>query len=1463
MQKLKHIVNWVVWSLIFINVLLMTLTHLPVFQEWLGERVAHALGQQLGTSVSIERLDLGFFNRVIVDGLQVDDQQQRRLLDVGRMSLRVDLLPLAEGRVVISSVQLFNARATLLRRDSLSAPNYQFIVDSLSSSDTISHTPLNLSVNSLIVRRSSVSYDQLDVKPTPGIINPAHLKVSDISAHVLLPALTDDSVRLNVKRLALQEQSGLKLSRMSLLFEKHRHGACMTHLFVQLPRSSLIIDSLKAQCDWSRLKSTLRFRGILSDCSLTPADFTFMMPRLAGVRTPVSINARLSGTGDELTAEHVCLLTGDGSLKALLGGRYYHADKQSEWRVKIDHLSATEDFFNLLMNTIDGLPEQLNLLTHVRLNGEAMSHADGSIDGRGQLISNLGRVKVEGSMSSNHFFNGHLDAEGLQLGQVLADDDLGAVNVKANLSGNRDVLSMEGNIGLLEYRGYTYQDMAVDGTYSPASGDVGGKVRIDDPYLKARVEGSLQHDKVYTIKVQGDITQLKPSALKLSDRWGDAVFSTKLDANFSAAELNDAKGFMTIRNFVMRDSAMTYSINHLGIQSGYEDDAHYLRLNGDMGSAELKGRFDWETLPQSIFNYVGDKLPTLPDLPPVSHKNDNAFDIRLNLTDSRWLKYLLGVDLELQKPLSLHASIDDVSHKLDVDGRMPRFAYNDSQYDGGSIRIISPGDTMKCEIEVARLSEDEQRRMDFGLKATAAHNAITTMLCWDNHQQQDGCVNGMLNARTTLYLNDARKSEARIDVLPSNVTMGETQWEVEPGVIIYNSDRLVADHLSVVHNQQHIIVDGVVSASQTDTMTVDLRGVEVAYILDLVGFTAVSFAGQATGKAFVCGTFDIPDAWTDLRVEHFMFEGGRMGTLDAHARWNHQQKQIDIHAIADDGEDAKTYIDGYVSPVYERIDLAIRGRGTYIDFLKTYTNSFLDNVTGNAVGDLRLTGPLGEMDLLGRLVVDARATVTALGTTYTLTKDTVDFIHNDILLHDAIATDKHQNTALLNGGIHHDHLSALTFDLSVSTDKLLAYDQGSDNGDLFHGVVIASGNVEIIGRSGEVIINCNATPLAGTVFTYNAATPDAITDQRFITWTSTERAQDTIDENSRSLFIPPLPIRTDPGTDLRMNFLVNVTPEATLRLLMDAKTDDYITLAGDGVIRATYYDKGAFQMFGTYTVDHGTYGITIQNIIKKNFTFQQGGTIVFGGAPFDAALNLQAMYTVNGVSLSDLNIGNSFSNTVRVNCLMNISGQAGAPQVEFDLDMPTVNSEEKLMIRSVITSEQEMNQQVLYLLGIGRFYTQGTNNANSQQQQYGQSQLAMQSFLSGTLSTQINEVLSQVLKTSNWNFGANISTGNEGWHNAEYEGMVSGRMLNNRLLINGQFGYRDNATQASPSFIGDFDIRYLLHPNGNLALKVYNQTNDRYFTRSSLNTQGVGIIMKKDFNGLGDLFRHRRRTNSK
>lgn len=46
-----------------------------------------------------------------------------------------------------------------------------------------------------------------------------------------------------------------------------------------------------------------------------------------------------------------------------------------------------------------------------------------------------------------------------------------------------------------------------------------------------------------------------------------------------------------------------------------------------------------------------------------------------------------------------------------------------------------------------------------------------------------------------------------------------------------------------------------------------------------------------------------------------------------------------------------------------------------------------------------------------------------------------------------------------------------------------------------------------------------------------------------------------------------------------------------------------------------------------------------------------------------------------------------------------------------------------------------------------------------------------------------------------------------------------------------------------------------------MSLKAYSESNDRYFTKSSLSTQGIGLILKRDFTRFGDMFRWLRRSS--
>jgi hypothetical protein len=124
-------------------------------------------------------------------------------------------------------------------------------------------------------------------------------------------------------------------------------------------------------------------------------------------------------------------------------------------------------------------------------------------------------------------------------------------------------------------------------------------------------------------------------------------------------------------------------------------------------------------------------------------------------------------------------------------------------------------------------------------------------------------------------------------------------------------------------------------------------------------------------------------------------------------------------------------------------------------------------------------------------------------------------------------------------------------------------------------------------------------------------------------------------------------------------------------------------------------------------------------------------------------------------------------------------------------------------------------------------------------------------------------MLSNVIGTdSKWNFGTGLTTGENGWDDLDVEGILSGRLLDDRLLINGNFGYRDNSITQTSNFIGDFDVRWRISETGNTYIKAYNQTNDRYFTKATLNTQGIGISYEKAFESWKDLFRTKRKRRT-
>lgn len=1455
----KRIINITIWTLIGLYTAIIILLHIPSIQTYIGGCVADALCDKFGTKVKVGRVDLGFINRLILDDSYMQDKNGEQMLRVSRISVKINLLALANGQIEITSAQFFGLHANLYKATPEAKPNFQFVIDALASKDsTKQKTPLDLQINSLIIRNGEISYRVLSRPSRPGKFSADDINARNISAHIIINRITDDSLNVKVKRIAFDERCGFKLKSLSLSAIACRTKTKIENFKLELPATLIQIPSLQASY---RMKNgqiempTLQFDGSIKAPYISPSDLAVFVPTLTRLNMRPALDIQFNGTGSSLTVNKISINTTDGSLQLVANGGVKNYPANPSWYTNIDQLKAGQQAISNIYAVATGknVPNIIERLGNVQITGYVGGDKK-NIASEGKLNTSPGNLTLAFDKRGDKI-TAHMETVRFDIGSLVNDNKLGLISANLNVHGSsKDNFAAQGRVYDFDYNGYKYRSLNLNATYRNKR--LEGKANIDDPNVQLTAIGTFVNNGAKpNLQLKANIAHFEPNTLRLTDKWQQTAFAANIACDIKGSDINNADGSIELHDFAMRGPETEYNINNVSVKTGYNNGNHFLDVDSDFGTIDINGHFSYNTIVRSVLNMVAAKLPTIPGLTHKPQREFNDFTLNASLNSTEWMNRLLGIPLEIHRPLNISGEIDDKNEKINLWCDVPSFTFNGNRFSDAFVNVESPSDTLKADIRIKKLA-DRGKYMALHLNAGASDNHLNTSLSFSNNERHP--LKGIINSSTVFAKDEEGVSTAYIDVLPSRATIGDTTWHVAPSSIIYSKNKLQVNSFSVSHDNQMLAINGTATKSENDSLLVTLNDIDVSYVLNLVNFHSVDFFGMASGEARIAGAFsEKPLLSADVIVKDFKFETGRMGTLYANVGYNHEEGNIEINAVAKDEDNRWTDINGYVSPKHNYIDLAIDAHRTRAEFMESFCGSFMDNVNADINGNVNVVGPLNNINLVGKAVVDGSVRLSALNTTYWMRGDSVTFVPDEIKFKGDTLYDRNGNIGIMTGSIYHKHLTNLSYALKVKAKNLLAYDTHSFGDNTFYGTAYVTGDCDIKGKSGEVVIDIDAVPEKNSILVYNAADQSSIGSTDFITWkdNNVEETDSTDTEHNN---------KVDISTNIRLNFLINCNPNATLKLIMDEKTGDYITLNGDGVLRASYFNKGSFDIYGNYIVDHGVYKLTIQNIIKKDFTFQKGGSISFGGDPYNAALNLKALYVLNSVSLADLNIGRSFSNNnVRVNCLMNITGNPNSPKVDFDLDMPNMSNDIKQMVYSLLNAEEEKNQQVLYLLAVGRFMAQNNNNnATGETPQYSQTSLAMQSFLSGTISQQLNSVLSNVINSSNWNFGANISTGTEGFNNAEYEGMLSGSLLNNRLLFNGQFGYRDNAN-ATTSFIGDFDIKYLLFPNGNLAINVYNKTNDRYFTRNSLNTQGLGVIMKKDFTRISDLFFWRKKEKTK
>lgn len=1483
MRRLRSIFRWVAGILLGSYLSVMLLLSLPIVQTWIGGVVSSVLSERLGCRAEVGRVQLGLTGRLLVDDLKLWDRQGKEMLQVARAGAKVSLLPLLrQGDIHINNALLFGAHAYLYQQQPDSALNLQFIIDAFQTDDEKKPMP-HISVGSMLVRHTSIIFDQQWKPKTPGKFNPAHINVSELSLSAQLHHLCDDSLSLDIRKLSFLEQSGFELKNAEAEISKVGDMVKIIDFHCTTPQSTLNMPEVQANISNLRAEGSLRGH-------ITPADGKAFLPRLSELNTGFETELTFLYENNAVHITDLQLSSDDNALQASITSLKANKLKDSipEISVKVKHLVFTPEVLAYIRPFVNNLPTKAERLA----NAMGECHIEGDLNLEGKMLradtrlqTQLGKADVTGTWKEHHL-TADLTAEDLAIGKVLsilqhdsiARTDSIPVVGNATFTARADLTipahptfsntkgSLQANIHEAYVKGYTYHNISAQARHQGETLDI--HLSTHDPALTLDFQGNaLLAEGHHSLQGLLDVQHFRPQDLHLlrpSDkedsqrRINIEEVRTKIGIDLAGNRLDNLSGDISIPHVILTDAEGSTTLANIQLMSQGQGEERHLTLQSPYLKAQADGEFEWKDLARFAQQTVHEWLPGFVNAPAAAPQQCRA-DISLVLTDPTPLERLLGIPFRLTEgPLEAHATVDSGHEILNIRAKAPALAYGEQSISNFSYSTESQQQRMTTALYATRLVK--QKPVDLKVQVSAEDKQLRTTISWDNHLTPS--TRGDIALRGTI-LNHNKQLAIEGEVLPSTLQISDTLWNVRPTHLTFRDGVLNVQDLRVTmeDGNRWLYARGKASKNSEDTLLVDLRGIELGYIFDILHVKPLSLQGLVSGNLYGTHLFHHPEAHGNVTIPHFLFNGGDMGTLNAKLAWGATPGNLEIDGRAVDPEnqawmEAKGYLHLIKDPV-QSLDLQVSCDHVNLYFMNRYTDGIMEDIEGRGTGNVRIFGTFSGVDLAGSAIVNKGAlTIPAIGGRYYIENQSVVLQPDGLTLDNIVGYD-HQggpgiegHRATVNGRLSYEHFRNMRFNIDITGENILGYNF-TDFDDLpFCGVVYGTGNVQISGGPGQTTIDIHARPTSGSQLTYKVATPETLTQSKFITFVDDIGSSDTGDESDRN---------TDkdddaPSGDMYLNFDLDITPEAEMKLLMDPVAGDYISLFGNSRMRATYYNKGDFRMYGTFRVDHGIYRLSIQDVIRKDFQFRQGGTIVFGGSPFQADLGLQAIYTVPSVSLNDLSARGTFSNnTVRVNCIMNLGGKAGEPRVTFDFDIPNVNEDELRMVRSLISTEEERNLQVIYLLGIGRFYTYDYADPQAQ------GSTAMNSLLSTTLSGQLNQIFTNLMGgNQNWNIGANLSTGDMGWSDMDVEGMLSGRLLNNRLLINGNFGYRDNPVAAS-NFIGDFDLQWLLNRQGNLILKAYSETNDRYFTKSALTTQGVGLLLKKDFIRWSDLFKRKKK----
>ncbi|WP_299159873.1 translocation/assembly module TamB [uncultured Tenacibaculum sp.] len=1427
-------------------ILLIILLSLPVVQSNLAKQATNWLNKEYNTNIVVKKVDLSWLGSVQLKGIEIRDHHKDTLIFVQNLSTSLlNAKRILENSVNLGEASLSGAYFNMRTYKGEKNDNMSIFIDSFEDGKPRDSLSNPFVLNSDKISLKNFTFKLFDDNKKDPLEFAAYNAGGDLKNFSII----GPDVSLKIREMYFTENRGVKISNLSTDFIYTKKYMQFDNTVLETNNESKIEGDIKLtynRKDFANFNDKVNVKAKFSKSALSVKDLSKLYKELSG-NDIVYFTGDISGVLNNFSANNVKLYSKKG-MRIVGNMGFVNAIKTNRGFVfDADLDNVTANYFqlksvlpNLLGRTLPTEFQRLGNFTLqgiVRVTPEQMD-ATLSVDSEiGTTISDLQLTNIDNIDEATYV--GEVEFKDFDLGVFANDPVLGKISLKADVNGsgfNVDNINtiLIGKVSSLVFNEYEYKDLIVNGQFQNKKFD--GLLKAEDDNFKLKFEGLADFSsEINKFDFVANIDKIDLKKTNLFTRDSIAELKGNVNLNISGNTFDDIIGKATFKNLVYTNQKQSYPFKRFEVNSSVKDSIKTIEIDSeDIVKGKLKGKFSFGELIPITQNALGSVYTNyLPNKVTPNQFLDFDFTIYNKIIDVFLPKISIG------KNTRLKGRINSDKNALKLTFSSPEIEAYKNILENVVLRMDNKNPLYNTHLTASKINTEYYNIEKLNLLNRTQNDTLFFKSVFKGGK--DYSEHFSLDFYYTI--NELQKSV--VGIQKSTLNYKGFDWVINPKNDQKNKVAfdLKENNFSISpfvfsSGKQKIKFKGVVRDSTYKDLQVNFEKVKLASFLPPVD--SLKLKGNLNGIIDFKQENKLLAPKGNLLIENFHINNYSQGDLALNVTGDNSYEKYNVNLSLISEKAKNISATGGVDFSKERpiIDLNVFLKEYEIAAFSPLGENVLNKLRGKVTGDFTAKGYLNNPDFQGILnFEDAGLTFPYLNVDFDLKGNTSvvlnkqEFKLNNILLEDT----KHQTQGTLSGSIAHQNFKDWYLNLDIDTKNLLVLDTEEKEEVQYYGTGFLNGNAKIRGLTNNLDIVVNGSTNKGTVFVIPLSDVKTIDNYKLIRF-KTGKPEDA--ERNKT-------IKDIKGLDLTIN--LNVTKDALAQVVIDKVSGSELKGSGEGNLRIDINTLGKFNMYGDFTVDNGLYNFKYAGI-SKPFNVQKGGTISWDGDPYDAELNLTAIYKTKANPAQLLDNINS-NRKIPIDLYTKITGSLFNSKQEFDIKIPNANSTVASELEFVLNGN-DLNtkmQHFSFLLAFGTFYNEDAigNSAAS--------------GLTGTASEIATNILTNMLnsKGSKFQLGLGYTQGDRGnVDNLRSDDQVDvsiSTQLSDRVLVNGKVGVPVGANTQT-SVVGEVKVEVLLNEEGNLRGNVFNRQNEiQYSTEEEGYTQGIGISYQVNFNNLSEL----------